>query len=62
MKTNILFILVHRLRADQCYGNDKKSYTPFLDSLIDNGVYFNNAFSSADGTTISLNCLFNSEF
>lgn len=62
MNSNILFILVDGLRADQCYGNDKKSYTPFLDSLIDNGVYFNNAFSSADGTTISLNCLFNSEF
>ena len=62
MKPNILFFLVDGLRADQCYGNDKKSYTPFLDSLIDNGVYFNNAFSSADGTTISLNCLFNSEF
>ena len=62
MKSNILFILVDGLRADQCYDNDKKSYTPFLDSLIDNGVYFNNTFSPADGTIISLNCLFNSRF
>lgn len=62
MKSNILFILVDGLRADQCYGNDKKSYTPFLDSLKNNGVYFNNTFSPADGTIISLNCLFNSRF
>ena len=62
MKPNILFVLVDGLRADQCYGLHKESYTPFLDSLIKNGIYFNNAFSSADGTTISLNCLFNSKF
>tara|TARA_B110000014_G_C20116516_1_gene589876 strand:+ start:834 stop:2183 length:1350 start_codon:yes stop_codon:yes gene_type:complete len=62
MKSNILFVLVDGLRADQCYGLDKESHTPFLDSLINNGIYFNNGFSSADGTTISLNCLFNSKF
>ena len=62
MRPNVLFILVDGLRADQCYGVDKKSHTPFLDSLINDGVYFNNAFSPADGTTISLNCLLNSKF
>ena len=62
MRPNILFILVDGLRADQCYGEDKESHTPFLDSLINEGVYFNNAFSSVDGTTISLNCLLNSKF
>jgi len=62
MKPNILFILVDGLRADQCFGKGKKSVTPFLDSLIKSGVYFENAFSTADGTMISLNCLFNSKF
>ena len=62
MRPNILFILVDGLRADQCYGEDKESHTPFLDSLINEGVYFNNAFSPADGTIISLNCLLNSKF
>lgn len=62
MKSNILFILIDGLRADQCYGDDKKSHTPFLDSLIKTGLYFNNVFSSADGTIISLNGLFNSKF
>ena len=62
MRPNILFILVDGLRADQCYSADKESYTPFLDSLINQGVYFNNTFSPADGTIISLNCLLNSKF
>ena len=62
MRPNILFILVDGLRADQCYSADKESYTPFLDSLINEGVYFNNTFSPADGTIISLNCLLNSKF
>jgi len=61
MPTNILFILVDGLRADQCFGVDKTSYTPLLDSLISSGVYFKNTFSSADGTMISLNCILNSK-
>ena len=57
MPTNILFILVDGLRADQCFGVDKTSHTPFLDSLISSGTYFKNTFATADGTTISLNCV-----
>ena len=62
MRPNVLFILVDGLRADQCYGVDKKSHTPFLDSLINDGVYFNNAFSSVDGTILALSTIFNSLF
>ena len=61
MRPNVLFILVDGLRADQCFGIDKTSYTPLLDSLISSGVYFKNTFSSADGTMISLNCILNSK-
>ena len=61
MPPNILFILVDGLRADQCFGIDKTSHTPLLDSLISSGVYFKNTFSSADGTMISLNCILNSK-
>ena len=43
-------------------SHDKESHTPFLDSLIDSGVYFSNTFSPADGTITSLNCMFNSKF
>ena len=62
VRLNILFVLVDGLRADQCFGADKTSYTPFLDSLISGGVYFKNTFASADGTIISLNCMLNSKF
>ena len=61
MRPNILFILVDGLRADQCFGVDKTSYTPFLDSLISSGVYFKNTFATTDGTMISLNCILNSK-
>ena len=62
MHPNILFILIDGLRADQFFGKNKKSFTPFFNSLISNGVYFENMFSSSDGTTISLNCTLNSRF
>ena len=62
MQPNILFILIDGLRADQFFGKNKRSYTPFFDSLIAKGVYFENTFSSSDGTTISLNCTLNSRF
>tara|TARA_Y100000741_G_scaffold25255_1_gene18329 strand:- start:18624 stop:19967 length:1344 start_codon:yes stop_codon:yes gene_type:complete len=62
VKKNVLFILIDGLRADQVYDNERKSYTPFLDSLRDKGIYFENTFVPGDGTHISLNCLFNSKF
>ena len=31
---NIIFLLVDGLRADQCFGKDKTSVTPNIDSLI----------------------------
>ena len=62
MQPNILFILIDGLRADQCFSKNKTSYTPFIDSLVSTGIYFENTFSSSDGTTISLNCTFNSKF
>jgi len=61
MQPNILFILVDGLRSDQCLGDVRTSHTPYINSLISSGIYFNNTFSSADGTIISLNCLFNSK-
>ena len=62
MQPNILFILIDGLRADQCFSKNKTSHTPFIDSLVSTGIYFENTFSSSDGTTISLNCTFNSKF
>ena len=57
-KPNILFIIIDALRADKIYGTKKSPYTPNFDSLIENGVYFNNAISSADATILSWAGLF----
>ena len=62
MRKNIIFFLVDGLRADQCFGKDKTSFTPNIDSLIQKGMYFTNAFSPVDGTIISLNTIFSSNF
>ena len=62
MKSNIIFFLIDGLRADQVYGNNRTCKTPNIDSLIQKGMYFEQAASSADGTIISLNTMFNSNF
>ena len=62
MRPNILFFLIDGLIADQCFGKDKTSYTPNIDSLIQKGTYFSNAFASVDGTIVSLNTIFSSNF
>jgi arylsulfatase A-like enzyme len=62
MKPNIIFFLIDGLRADQVYGNNRTCKTPNIDSLIQNGMYFEQAISSVDGTIVSLNTIFNSNF
>ena len=62
MRPNIIFFLIDGLRADQCFGKDKTSSTPNIDSLRKKGTYFTNAFTSVDGTIVSLNTIFNSYF
>ena len=60
MRPNILFFLIDGLRADQCFGKDKTSFTPNIDSLRKKGTYFTNAFTSVDGTILSLSAIFHS--
>ena len=60
MHPNIIFLLVDGFRADQCFGKDKTSVTPNIDSLIQKGMYFTNAYSSVDGTILSLRTIFHS--
>ena len=62
MKTDVVFLLIDGLRYDQIYGDFKESFTPNIDSLIEKGTFFKNSFSSADGTVLSLNTIFNSLF
>ena len=62
MKPNIIFFLIDGLRAEQVYGNNRTCKTPNIDSLIQNGMYFEQAVSSVDGTIVSLNTIFNLNF
>ena len=62
MPPNIIFFLIDGLRADQIYGENKTSVTPNIDSLRKKGLYFTNAFSSVDGTILSLRTIFHSNF
>ena len=60
MRPNIIFFLVDGLRAEQCFGKDKTSLTPNIDSLRKKGTYFTNAITSVDGTILSLGTIFHS--
>jgi len=62
MRPNIIFFLIDGLRVEQIYGNNRTCKTPNIDSLISKGMYFEQAASSADGTIISLNTIFSSNF
>ena len=62
LKTNFVVFLIDGLRYDQIHGEQKESFTPNIDSLIEKGTFFTNSFSCVDGTILSLNTIFNSVF
>ena len=62
MQPNIFFLDLDSLRADKFMGVSKSSITPNIDKLIKNGTYFSQSITAADGTIISLNATFNSQF
>jgi len=58
MKPNILFLVYDMFKADKCYGKEKTSLTPNLDSLIEKGAYFEQAISSSDMTVPAIGAVF----
>lgn len=58
MKFNIFLLAVDSFRADKCFGESKTSITPNIDNLINKGVYFSQAISSAGQTIPSIASLF----
>ena len=62
MRPNIIFFLIDGLRSEQFYGNNRTCKTPNIDSLVHKGMYFEQAVSSTDGTSTSLNTIFSSKF
>ena len=62
MQPNIFFLDLDSFRADKFMGVSKSSITPNIDRLMKNGTYFSQSITAADGTIISLNATFNSQF
>ena len=58
MKPNILFFICDSLRADKVSGTENNSIIPNLDYIKKNGVFFDHAISSADGTMLAYAGLF----
>jgi arylsulfatase A-like enzyme len=61
-KTNIVFLIIDSFRSDKFYGDTKKIKNSALIDLIDQGSYFSNAISSADGTILSWSSIFTGKF
>jgi arylsulfatase A-like enzyme len=53
-KPNILYVVIDGFRTDKFYGPNKTSITPFLDSLIKKGIFFDQCVSSAPCTIPSI--------
>jgi arylsulfatase A-like enzyme len=62
MTQNILFLVIDSLRHDKCYGDNKSSITPNIDSLIQDGTIFTNAISHVGSTGSSLASIFTGLF
>jgi arylsulfatase A-like enzyme len=58
LKPNILFIVIDSFQAKKCFGNNKTSVTPNIDSLINNGSYFSQTISAASSTVLSFGSIF----
>ena len=62
MKPNLMFLIIDSFRADKFHGSNKTSQTPNIDSLIKNGMYFDQAVSASDATLMSWSSIFTSKF
>ena len=61
MKPNIFFLIVDSFRADKISGSENNSIIPNLDYIKKNGVFFDHAISSSDGTILAYAGLFSSK-
>ena len=62
VKPNIFLIVIDSLRSDKCFGKTKTSFTPNIDNLIKNGVYFSEMFCSSSTTGSSTGSMFTGLF
>jgi arylsulfatase A-like enzyme len=61
-KTNIIFLIIDSFRSDKFFDDSKNIKNPTFNSLINNGSYFSNTISSADGTILSWSSIFTGKF
>ena len=62
MNPNILFIVIDSLNAKKCFGNDKKSKTPNIDSLCNHGVVFDKNINSSPVSNPAISTMFSSRY
>jgi len=62
-RPNVVMVLIDALRKDHvsAYGYERKT-TPVIDSLANDGLLFENAFSQSTFTNMSLPCIFTSKY
>ena len=59
---NILLVVIDSLRSDKCFGPQKTSITPTIDSLIKNGVFLSQTISSAASTILAIGSLLSGKY
>lgn len=52
MGPNVLLLMIDALRADRCWGAERKCVTPVLDELVNRSTVFTQAFSTNSVTTV----------
>lgn len=62
MKPNILLFVIDSLRSDKIFGEQKTAHTPTIDSMIKNGIYFTNAFTTNQYTSQVMQSIFTNRF
>ena len=62
IKKNVFFLIIDGLRADRLDGKQDNAKTPNLVKLVEKACIFDQAISTADGTTLALNTIFTSQF
>ena len=58
LKKNILFLVLDSFPAEKCYGKNKTSITPNIDSMINKGVNFTQTITCSDGTELGWASIF----
>ncbi len=61
-KTNVVFLIIDSFRSDKFFGNTEKIKNSAINDLINQGSYFSNTISSADGTILSWSSIFTGKF